>query len=189
MKIAILQQYHVLLEKAGAFDKVANQKHAFPVAVSLVISQGPESFKQSRAIRQQILERLPVPYTPPQLVEILPNVRGLSTRKRLLLEQVAECFSNNEDDWKRLPGIGPWTLKGFEIMTSYPSNENIALKEDGHVRKRMAAVGITWQDIPRGWETRTSRLFWRLTDHGQTALVRYLAENRLPTHVERNEFY
>lgn len=181
-----MQQYYALADRAGAYEKVKDKANRhFPVLVSLVISQGPCSFKQSRAIRCQLLTKLKTDnYTPQQFLEALPSVTGLSAKKRCLLEKLA---TNDNDDWKQLPGIGPWTRKAYEIMTG--TDPCIALVEDSHVKKRMAAVGVTWNEIPSGWETRMSRLFWRLTEQGASRLGQYLTRAEEPIFVDRDEFY
>lgn len=186
----ILQKYYELCKSAGAYLTTEGQKRHFEVAVSLILSQGPGSFKQAQLLRRNLYLKIGNEYTPRQLVETLPLLNHLPHKRKVLLEQVAERFEkqkDGDDGWKRLPGIGLWTVKGFEIMTG--TDQRIVLREDSHVKKRMKQVGVAWGMIAPGWETRMSRLFWRLTDYGAVALRSYLASGYVPTQVNANEFY
>lgn len=183
-----LQKFYESADKAGAFAKVQNVKEEFLCLVSLVISQGPGSFKQARETRQKLFQLLGPSsscYFPTDLLRVLPSLR-LTAKKRDLLERLAACFERKEDcvdggAWRQLAGIGRWTRKAFDIMTG--TDPRICLSEDSHVRKRMAALGVAWSDIPAGWETRMSRLFWRLTDQGVSSITSGATE------VKEGDFY
>src|SRR5437868_12526530 len=108
-----LERFYESADKAGAFIKVQNIKDHFACLVSLVISQGPGSFKQARGTRQRLFELLgksSSSYFPADLRRVLPSLRGLSVKKRALLESLAGSFEKDAA-WRELPGIGRWTCK------------------------------------------------------------------------------
>ena len=153
-----------LAEKGNYLDKVWNQKNKFVVLISLIISQGPCSFKRSREIRSKLFSKIGNDFTREEFEKNgLPYIRSfLSRRKQELLTQITSA-----PQWATLAGIGPWTRKAHEIMCG--TDQHISLTEDSYIRKRMKGI-ITWSQIPDGWQTRVSRLFWRLTEAGSDYL-------------------
>jgi 3-methyladenine DNA glycosylase/8-oxoguanine DNA glycosylase len=70
-----------------------------------------------------------------------------------------------------IKGIGPWTKKGFQIMTNL--SDTIWLAEDLYIKRRFQQLSmmhhgksLTSLNIPQTKWSDLSRLFWRINDHG-----------------------
>jgi 3-methyladenine DNA glycosylase/8-oxoguanine DNA glycosylase len=185
--------------QCNAFDRVINQDPLTSV-ISLVLSQRVR-FKVGQAYRRRLFTKVDRDYlTMDDVIKNinweemkLPNEK-LQCIVLLRTKLMSHTKRSERKDEKttttttttvtphptasdlfslisNIKGIGPWTKKGFQIMTNL--SDNIWLAEDLYIKRRFQQLSMMHHgkslsslNIPQTKWSNLSRLFWRINDHG-----------------------
>ena len=160
--------------------------------ISLIISQ-QISFKASRKLRGNLYQYLGSNEFTPENILKITSVQwegwGLNPHRRELIHRVTDMALKSElrvADLSKIEGIGPWTLKGLQIMTYI--EPDVFLYEDAFIRKHIRKLfgNLTLRQIQKlsqtpvwaGQRSLVSRFLWRLRDSGALKLIQ--GENITP---------